>query len=1063
VPWWLLGAGALLLGTLAALPLLIDPGWLAKRLEPRASAALGREVSIAGARIRWLPRPSLTATDVRIAGGDTQGALFAAQRLAVAPDLSAALGGDLVADRVELDGARLTLAATTDDDGGARPWQPVRLATMLRRLREVRLRDARLRRLDADGETAFALRLPRLRFAGGDLPWRLELQARHAATATIRAAAALRRDDSGWRLADIALDGDGWRVRGDLALRPGLGLSGLTAAEWLDGLCLVGGELDLRHAASETRVTLRPRSVEQPASGSVRIAIAGQQRNRPIDGALTLQPLAGLVQEPMAHGIALALDSRSVELRADSTPAKLGAETASADLRVAYASTDDLAAWLPFALPDLPPGRLDATLEHGTAWRLRDIDAEIGATRVNGELRVDPGEPGGIHTDLRASRLALDELLAGNAWDDPGSAPGPEPAPGPDPDALAGLPAIGLRLDADRVTLPGGREFADLRLDAELRQGRLELAQLDLAAGGGHIRAEGALDLHTRPATGELRAQVDGLRLARPWGPRAQRRLGRLSAQLRLEATDAATAGKDRDRRPLPWLGRLRLQADGRLRDAAGGDLTLSLHSEDAGGANAGGRGTAGSARGDWRGTPLRVEFEGDSLLAVRDPETPYDLRLALDYGDSRILAEGSVTDPTALAGVDLALTLEGPNPQRLYRLLGLPLPALPPYRFSGHLGHSEQRWALRELSGHFGDSDLAGQLSLDLAQAPPMVRGELRSQALDLDDLGLAIGLPPAVADDDAAAAQQQDTPGDDPDTDVLPQRRFALERLGGLAARIDYRAARVQAGDLPLDALAAELRLDGTHLRLDPLDFRIGDGQVRNRLTIEAGTPPLAAVLETELRGVDLARALRDLPLADDSRGILAGEGKLWLQGLTTAELLASADGGLTLLMTGGGLDAQLVEQAGLDLGETVLAELFERPAVAIDCAYADLQFRAGRMRLAQAVIDTADTLFRVDGTVDFGDERLDLVLHAHPKDVSAPSWRSPLRLVGPFAEPALDIDTAGPVARTAAAAGLAALAGPVGALLPLLETGSDAESPYCEGLVERLDRAQRAGESQ
>lgn len=48
-------------------------------------------------------------------------------------------------------------------------------------------------------------------------------------------------------------------------------------------------------------------------------------------------------------------------------------------------------------------------------------------------------------------------------------------------------------------------------------------------------------------------------------------------------------------------------------------------------------------------------------------------------------------------------------------------------------------------------------------------------------------------------------------------------------------------------------------------------------------------------------------------------------------------------------------------------------------------------------------------------------------------------------------------GPVAaRGAAAAALGVLAGPIAALIPLLDLGTGEDSPYCSGLVERIQKA-------
>ncbi|NBC14217.1 MAG: hypothetical protein GVY09_12915 [Gammaproteobacteria bacterium] len=106
----------------------------------------------------------------------------------------------------------------------------------------------------------------------------------------------------------------------------------------------------------------------------------------------------------------------------------------------------------------------------------------------------------------------------------------------------------------------------------------------------------------------------------------------------------------------------------------------------------------------------------------------------------------------------------------------------------------------------------------------------------------------------------------------------------------------------------------------------------------------------------------------------------------------------------MTGGVLEQLLIELAGLDLGEAMLA-LAEGDRVPIDCAYLNLLSRRGQVSVEHLSVDTRDTLFIGGGGMDLAQERLDLVVQARPKDASLPAVSSPLRLHGPLADPRLE----------------------------------------------------------
>ena len=74
---------------------------------------------------------------------------------------------------------------------------------------------------------------------------------------------------------------------------------------------------------------------------------------------------------------------------------------------------------------------------------------------------------------------------------------------------------------------------------------------------------------------------------------------------------------------------------------------------------------------------------------------------------------------------------------------------------------------------------------------------------------------------------------------------------------------------------------------------------------------------------------------------------------------------------------------------------------------------------------------------GGVSLGAERLNLRLIAQPKDGSLLALRGPIRVEGPFAQPAVRPELGNAIARTGAAIGLGIIAGPA-AILPFLETG-------------------------
>jgi uncharacterized protein involved in outer membrane biogenesis len=168
----------------------------------------------------------------------------------------------------------------------------------------------------------------------------------------------------------------------------------------------------------------------------------------------------------------------------------------------------------------------------------------------------------------------------------------------------------------------------------------------------------------------------------------------------------------------------------------------------------------------------------------------------------------------------------------------------------------------------------------------------------------------------------------------------------------------------------------------------------------------------------------------------------------------MAAAADGELAVIMGGGQINALIIEALGLDVGEilAVLAaggEEKESGMVPVQCLVSRFEVQDGVMSTRALVLETSDSTVTGSGTIDLGQETLDITLLAHPKDASVLSASTPVAIKGTFREPQIDV-----VSEELAEKGLAALAlgvvlPVIGAVLPFIETG-EAEGVNCAALM-------------
>jgi uncharacterized protein involved in outer membrane biogenesis len=472
---------------------------------------------------------------------------------------------------------------------------------------------------------------------------------------------------------------------------------------------------------------------------------------------------------------------------------------------------------------------------------------------------------------------------------------------------------------------------------------------------------------------------------------------------------------------------------------------------------------------------PVAFEIHAGTEDSLKNPKSPYPLDVSLAAGDTRTTVKGTVARPLNFTGVDVDVALQGPDLGKLGELLKLPLPGTPPYKLAGKVTHQEQekRWNFVALRGTVGDSDIQGDVSLEVAGERPTVIADLQSKTLDLDDLGVLVGAPPGTGPGETASAEQEQKAAQEAaaKAPVLPNKQFDVPELQTFDARISFKGNKVQALKLPLEHLEAKVTLKDGHLRIDPARLNVAGGDLETKVGLDAPDGVLNGDLDLTLRKVRLNKLLAAfkvdvgaIEMEKEGVGTFGGQAKLTISGNSIHDMAASADGELAVIMDGGQINSLIIEALGLDLGEVlaVLAagdEEKEKGMVPVQCLVSRFEVQDGVMMTRALVLETSDSTVTGSGTIDLGQEALDVTLLAHPKDASVLTASTPVAIKGTFREPQIDV-----VSEELAEKGLAALAlgvvmPVIGAVLPFIETGEDAQAVNCAALINEARAATEA----
>jgi uncharacterized protein involved in outer membrane biogenesis len=506
---------------------------------------------------------------------------------------------------------------------------------------------------------------------------------------------------------------------------------------------------------------------------------------------------------------------------------------------------------------------------------------------------------------------------------------------------------------------------------------------------------------------------------------------------------DAAEAAAPENRREMPLIGRLDVQ-DGKLRyrDEKAG---LEIDGEVGTLKGEGGEGHAQvglTGQGKLQGQAFRLKLTGGSLLQLREGDEPYPLAIELLTETTRSAIEGTLDDPITFDGLSLAVALKGDNLGRLSAMTGVPLPETPPYDLSGQLRRDGGVWAIGDLRGKVGGSDIAGTLRIDTGRERLYIAADLVSEKLDYRDVGPLIGVRVDYENGVPKAVPRKPKAGED-FARVLPDAHLNVKQVREVDADVKYRAAQVLAPGAPLDRVDLDLEMKNGLLRLKPLRVSVAGGDVIAAVAIDARQREVRTNYDIGLRRFRLEEFLAKAGLEGKGAGQIDGQIRLAGVGDTVAASLGSANGDIRIVMAGGTMSKLGLELAGLDVAEALGFWAGGDKPADLRCVVVDLGVEKGVATSRLMLVDTSDSNLTGEGSINLGSEAMDLRFAAHPKDPSPLTVRTPITVGGHLGSPRIGIDARGAAARTAGAIALGVLLTPLAAILAFIEPGLEKDS--------------------
>ena len=450
------------------------------------------------------------------------------------------------------------------------------------------------------------------------------------------------------------------------------------------------------------------------------------------------------------------------------------------------------------------------------------------------------------------------------------------------------------------------------------------------------------------------------------------------------------------------------------------------------------------SAKGTYAKQPILARFTGGALLSLRDDAAPYPVNLQVENGPTKVSLVGTVKDPLAFAGADLKLSFAGPDMSLLLPLTGIAIPKTPAYNIAGNLDYTAGSVRFTHVAGKVGSSDLEGEFDVDTTKPRPVLTADLQSRLVDLKDLGGFIGAEPGDPSKGTKAAAPRNTGR------MLPNDPISLPKLNVADVHLKYRAGRIEGRSQPLDNMRADLNIVNGEVKLTPLAFGLGKGQITSTIDLAEQGQGVKANVATDFQRIDIGRLLASAG-AGQGAGIIGGRAVIQGTGRSFGEILGHGNGELKLYMgSGGDLSALLVDLAGLEFGNALLSALGVPTRTKIGCLIADLTLQQGLATVRTMFLDTDEARTVGKGTLSFYNEALGLQLNTDSKHFTVGTLNAPVNITGTFAAPHVRPDVGVVAERAGAAIALGVLLTPLAALLPTIQLGTG-EDGACKGALQ------------
>ena len=376
---------------------------------------------------------------------------------------------------------------------------------------------------------------------------------------------------------------------------------------------------------------------------------------------------------------------------------------------------------------------------------------------------------------------------------------------------------------------------------------------------------------------------------------------------------------------------------------------------------------------------------------------------------DLRLTLNGVLADLEKMNGLDLKVDLFAADMNVIGQVFDLSLPKEGNIKSAGRIkGSLEQtRFTGRiNLRNTTIETDLTGAFTGER----PRLAGSITIPDLDVHDVGYypdsRIEKINSATDEDYEW-QPRNKKKTTKTTPLLSKEPFDLSGLNAIDLDVEVTIKKLSSNLASLNDAYSHIFLKNGKLDIKPLNYTVDGDVISVEATINSATNPPNVAMHITGDDIDMGLLLGDSAAKTAPiRGVMTAKADMSSRGQSAAELAANLDGHIYLVAENAKVRKGSLNLINVDVLGFVISNLVSLNKDAnIGCTIFSMHFNKGMGKTDLFLMDTPDSLIRVDADVNLVNETMDIAILSEYK-IRLFKKTKPMKIYGPITNPTYEV---------------------------------------------------------